>query len=81
MLDIFAKETGVDRGLLQPEARLDDLGVASLDLTMAVFELETAFDVHIPVVSDQAGAEFGSVGDLVSHVMAVLDAKARGAAA
>jgi len=79
ILDIFAKETQTDRALLRPEATLSDLGVESIDLTMAVFEIETAFGVDIPVIADKAGAEFATVGDLVGHVIAVLD-KAPGVA-
>jgi acyl carrier protein len=73
ILDIFSKETQTDRNLLRPDATLDELGVASLDLTMAVFEIESVFGTDIPVVADRAGAEFTTVGDLVSHVIAVLD--------
>jgi len=73
ILDIFAKETRINREALRPGADLSDLGVESIDLTMAVFEIETTFGVDIPVVADRAGAEFSTVGDLVSHVIAVLD--------
>ena len=79
ILDIVAKETRIERAALRPEASLADLGVESIDLTMAVFEIETAFDVDIPVVSDRPGAEFTTVGDLVAHVIAVLDKGTRGA--
>jgi acyl carrier protein len=76
ILDIVAKETRVSRSALQPQASLADLGVESLDLTMAVFEIETAFDVDIPVIADRPNAEFATVGDLVDHVIAVLDKRA-----
>jgi acyl carrier protein len=73
ILDIFAKETQTDRASLSPEATLSELGVESIDLTMAVFEIETAFGVDIPVIADKAGAEFATVGDLVDHVITVLE--------
>lgn len=73
ILDIIAKETGVERNLLVPEATLDELGIPSLDLTQAVFEIETHFDVEIPVVADREGAEFTTIGGLVSHVLRTLD--------
>jgi acyl carrier protein len=73
ILDIIAKETGVDRSLLTPEATLDELGIPSLDLTQAVFEIETHFDVEIPVVADREGAEFTTIGGLVAHVLTTLD--------
>jgi acyl carrier protein len=79
ILDIFAKDTRIDRAALRPNAELADLGVESLDLTMAVFEIESTFGVDIPVVVDRTGAEFSTVGDLVGHVLAVLDKVKAGA--
>jgi acyl carrier protein len=73
ILDIISKETGVGRALLLPEATLDELGIPSLDLTQAVFEIETHFDVEIPVVADRDGAEFTTIGALVDHVLRTLD--------
>jgi acyl carrier protein len=74
ILDIVARETTVDRGLLQPEATIEALGIPSLDMVQTVFALETRFGVEIPVVSDRAGAaEFVTVGDLVAHVLTTLD--------
>jgi acyl carrier protein len=72
ILDIVAAETATDRAALRPEARIEDLGIASLDLTLAVFKLETVFDIEIPVIAERAGTEFGTVGELVAHVIAVI---------
>jgi acyl carrier protein len=76
ILDIVAQETAVDRSFLRPEATIDSLGIASLDLISAVFQLESTFDIEIPVISERPGAEFGSVGELVAHVIAVMDTAA-----
>ena len=73
IIAIVARETGVDQSLLRPEATIQELGIASIDMVQAVFALESHFDVEIPVVSDRAGAEFGTVADLTSHVIATLD--------
>jgi acyl carrier protein len=77
ILAIVARETAIDRQLLVPEAQIAELGIASIDLTLAVFELEKHFNIEIPVVasgSGQAsGAEFSTVGDLVRHVMTTID--------
>lgn len=73
ILDIVAKETGVDRARLLPEASIEELGIPSLDMVQTIFELESRFDVEIPVVSERAGAEFATVGDLVDHVLLTLD--------
>ncbi len=73
ILGIVAKETGVARERLLPEATIDALGIASLDMVQTIFALESQYDIEIPVVSDQAGAEFATVGSLVSHVLVTLD--------
>ena len=77
ILAIVAKETNIARERLRPDATIEQLGIASLDLTLAVFELEKHFGIEIPVIGDQAGGEFATVGDLVGHVMAVLDRRDR----
>ena len=73
ILAIFAKEAAVDRAKLKRDANIEELGIDSLDLTMTVFQLETVFDVNIPAIADQAGAEFATVGDLVQHVITAID--------
>lgn len=78
ILDIVAKETGVERGRLVPDAAIADLDIASLDLVQSIFALETRFDVEIPVVSERTGAEFSTVGDLVAHVLHTLDKQGGG---
>ncbi len=74
ILDIVAKETGVDRARLTPDAVLSDLEIPSLDLVQTIFAIEERYKVDIPVVSEQTGAEFQTVGDLVKHVLATLEA-------
>lgn len=73
ILAIVARETGVDPAALRPEATIQQLGIASIDMVQAVFALELHFDIEIPIVADRTGAEFGTVADLVSHVIATLD--------
>ena len=73
ILDIVAKEGAVDRALLTPDATIDALGVSSLDMTQAIFAIETKFDIEIPVVPERAGAEFTTIGDLVAHVLSTID--------
>jgi acyl carrier protein len=74
ILDIVAKETGVDRERLTPDAVLSDLDIPSLDLVQTIFAIEERYKVDIPVVSERTGAEFQTVGDLVQHVLATLEA-------
>ena len=73
ILDIVAKETAVDRARLVPDAQISDLGIPSLDLVQAIFAIEEKYKVDIPVNAERSGAEFLTVHDLVSHVLATLD--------
>lgn len=73
ILDIVAKETQLDRGLLTLDATIEGLGIASLDMVQTIFEIEARYDVEIPVVSDRSGAEFTTIGDLIAHVLVALD--------
>lgn len=74
ILDIVAKETDVKRHALVSGATLDELGIPSLDLTHALFAIETHFDIEIPMASrDQQGAEFTTIGALVAHVLLTLE--------
>ena len=74
ILDIVAKETQIDRGLLNLDASIEGLGIPSLDMVQTIFEIEARYEVEIPVVSDRSGAEFNTLGDLVTHVLAAIDA-------
>jgi acyl carrier protein len=73
ILDIVAKETFVDRAKLLPEARIDELGIASIDIVQTIFAIESEFDIELPVAGAGAGAEFETVQALVDHVLATLD--------
>jgi acyl carrier protein len=68
ILALFAREARVDRALLQPEARADTLGITSLDLTLALFELEDRFDVQLPDLLSP-GSTAPTVGELVGSVV------------
>ena len=75
ILDIVAAETAVPRDKLVSTATVDELGIASLDMVQAIFALETRFGIDIPVVADRTGGEFGTVGDLVDHVLGAIAAQ------
>jgi acyl carrier protein len=73
ILTILAAETGTDTAALRPEAVIQELGIASIDMVQALFALESHFDIEIPVVAERSGAEFATVGDLIAHVIATID--------
>ena len=74
ILDIVARETRIERARLTPDASIEELGIPSLDLVQIIFEIESRYDVEIPVVADRAQGEFGTLGDLVGHALRSIDA-------
>jgi acyl carrier protein len=54
ILDIVAAETFVDREKLVPDATIDDLGIASLDIVQAIFALENELGIELPVARKAA---------------------------
>ena len=79
ILDIVAHEAAIPRETLRPEATIESLGIASLDMVQAIFAIESRFGVDIPVVASQGGAEFSTIGDLLAHVLHTLNAHTRDA--
>lgn len=73
ILDVFAREARVDRALLVPGARADQLGVSSLDLALALFEIEDRYDVQIP--PPQPGVPWPTVGEMVQMVRSGIESR------
>lgn len=77
ILEIVARETKISRDQLQLDARTDDLGIGSLDLTLVVFEIESHFGIEIPFAPEPPADKSMTVGTLVDHVLTMLDAPAK----
>jgi acyl carrier protein len=77
ILDLIAENASIDRTRLQPDTTLDELGITSLTLIEAVFEIETRYDVEISVDGILLSPEV-TVGQLLERVLATIDAKAGG---
>lgn len=71
ILELFAREARIDRSLLRLDARADELGIESLDMTVALFEIEEHFGVHID--EPAPGMPLPTVGDIVQQVLARLE--------
>ena len=48
VFDIIAKESGIDRGKITPQATLKDLEIQSLDAVQIIFEIEDHFKITMP---------------------------------
>lgn len=67
VLEVFAKEAQIDRANLRMDARADELGATSLDLALALFELEARFGVSLP--EPAPGEPMPTVGEVVQQVL------------
>lgn len=47
LFEVIAKEALVDRDRLARDAKLEDLGIASLDVISILFEVEDKFGIHV----------------------------------
>lgn len=77
ILDIVARETKIAREQLQLNARTDDLGIGSLDLTLVVFEIESHFGIELPFALEPPPDKSMTVGTLVDHVLQILEARTK----
>jgi acyl carrier protein len=48
IFDIIAKESGIDRARITPQATLRDLDIQSLDAVQILFEIEDHFKITMP---------------------------------
>ena len=48
IFDIIARESGVDRAKISPQATLKDLDIQSLDAVQILFEIEDHFKITMP---------------------------------
>jgi acyl carrier protein len=48
IFDIIAKESGIDRAKITPDATLKDLEIQSLDAVQILFEIEDRFKITMP---------------------------------
>jgi acyl carrier protein len=67
ILEVFAREARIDRAALRLDARADELGIESLDMTVALFEIEERFGVAID--EPLPGMPLPTVGDIVQQVL------------
>ena len=73
VFDIIAKESGVDRNLVTPDATLKDLKIESLDAVQIIFEIEDHFKITMP--DHDPNIDSGSLSALVEVVEKLVAAK------
>lgn len=65
VLDIIAEEALVERSTLTPEATLQSLGIASLDIISIVFALEERFGLVLEQADFEGVESLGQFIDLI----------------
>jgi len=78
VIDIIAKELGIDPATVIETTTLEELDVESLDLIQICFELEEIYDIEIPY--EDSAFVMDSVGDVVEVIERLRHAKTSGEA-
>ena len=73
LIDIIAEEALIDRAKLDPSAKLEDIGLDSVDLVSVVFAIEEKYGVEI---AEDAFSRSDTLGVVLQKVDALIDAKA-----
>jgi acyl carrier protein len=73
LIDIIAEEALIDRAKLDPSAKLEDIGLDSVDLVSVVFAIEEKYGIEI---AEDAFSRSDTLGVVLQKVDALIDAKA-----
>ena len=65
-MDIVAREGGLDRALVTPDATLQSLGIKSMDIVMVLLAIEEEFQVYIP--ADESLSHISDIKGLVADI-------------
>jgi acyl carrier protein len=73
VIEIIARESGLDRARITGDSTLKDLEILSLDFVQIMFAIEEEFKIYLP--TNDPGAETGSVSGLVAEIERQIAAK------
>ena len=75
LLDLFSKESRIDRGALTRDATLQDLNIDSMDVLSVLFEIEDRYGAIVEVGDLPQAATLGELSDyLLSRINATAPA-------
>ena len=72
LIDIIAEEALIDRAKLDPAAKLEDIGLDSVDLVSVVFAIEEKYGIEI---AEDAFDRSDTLGAVLTKIDAVIDAE------
>jgi len=78
LADLLAKDLGLDRARLVPDATLEDLAIDSLRMIELAFAVEDAFGVTIGAEPGELMARVKTLSDFAGYVDQLLAARAQG---
>ncbi len=64
--DILAEECAVDRAALLDDAKLEDVGISSVDMVQVMFAIEEAFGISIE--QEDMSLDIETVGEVTSAI-------------
>jgi acyl carrier protein len=64
--DILAEECAVDRSALLDDAKLEDVGISSVDMVQVMFAIEEAFGISIE--QEDMSLDIETVGEVTSAI-------------
>lgn len=73
LIDIIAEEALIDKDKLDPAAKLEDIGLDSVDLVSVVFAIEEKYGIEI---AEDAFSRTDTLGVVLSKIDNLIDAKA-----
>ena len=72
LIDIIAEEALMDRAKLVPSAKLEDIGLDSVDLVSVVFAIEEKYGIEI---AEDAFSRTDTLEVVLQKIEALIDAK------
>jgi len=72
LIEIIAEESLIDRAKLDPAARLEDIGLDSVDLVSVIFAIEEKYGVEI---AEDAFSREDTLGVVLQKIEALIAAK------
>jgi acyl carrier protein len=72
LIDIIAEEALIDRAKLDPAAKLEDIGLDSVDLVSAVFAIEEKYGIEI---AEDTLSRTDTLGEVLAKIEALIGAK------
>ena len=72
LIDIISEEALIDRAKLDPAAKLEDIGLDSVDLVSVVFAIEEKYGIEI---AEDAFDRSDTLGAVLTKIDGLIDAK------